>query len=337
MKSGLPKVMHDLCGRPMLAYVLEACREAGIADQWVVVGFGRESIVRGLGDVPGVRFVEQREQKGTAHAVMMCVEGLRDFHGDCVVIAGDMPMVRAATLRSLVESHRASAAAASIATTVLEDPAGYGRIVRGPEGEFERIVEHRDCDAAQLSIREVNPSYYCFDWPALAEVLPKIRPDNAKSEYYLTDALSLLRSAGRRVQAVTGVPAEDATGINSRADLAEVGRLMQRRIALGWMERGVTIVDPPTTWIDSRAQIGAETVIHPFSYIEGHARIGSGCVVGPFACVGDGAVLADGGHAGPGVLTALDTTLGDHRGTAGRRHVQVLRRPPAERGCAPGG
>ena len=328
MKTELPKVMHEVCGRPMLAHVLDACRGADIRKFYIVVGFAKEAIISAFGDEPGVQFVEQREQKGTGHAVMMCAEALKNINGDCVIIAGDMPLVRSQTLLDLVGSHRATCASASLATTVLEDPTSYGRIIRDVAGDFEKIVEHRDCSPQQLKINEVNPSYYCFDVQSLLSALPRLKNDNAKGEYYITDLLEIIKSDGKTVRATTNVPAIDATGINSRADLAEVNRLMQDRIANEWMERGVTIVDPANTWIDSRAQIGVETVIRPFSYIEGKARIGSGCVIGPYAYIADGAVIADGSQVGPGAITAMDCLLGDKR--QNKKQVQVLRRPPSQ-------
>lgn len=335
MKTELPKVMHDICGRPMVSHVMDACREAGIATLHLVVGFAKEMVVQAFRDQPDVRFVEQREQKGTGHAVMMCTEALKGFTGDVVVIAGDMPTIRSETLQRLLALHRAAGAAASIATTVLEDPTGYGRIIRGPEGRFERIVEHRDCTPDQLSIREVNPSYYCFDAQALFGALPKLRADNAKGEYYITDTLAIIRDGGGMVQAAVSVPAVDAVGINSRSELAEVAKVMQRRIQAGWMERGVTIVDPDNTWIDSRAMIGAETIIRPFTCIEGNARIGVGCVIGPFAYVEEGAAIEDGARLGPGVLRALDATTWGRAGKdqESRRNAQCARRPPAQTGC----
>ncbi|MFQ5428753.1 MAG: bifunctional N-acetylglucosamine-1-phosphate uridyltransferase/glucosamine-1-phosphate acetyltransferase [Phycisphaerae bacterium] len=333
MKTDLPKVMHDLCGQPMLSYVLSACRAAGIDTFHLVVGFGKDRLVRAYGDEPGLQFVEQREQKGTGHAVSMCTEALRAFDGDVVVIAGDMPMVRPETLRTLVHSHRAAGAAASLATTVLDDPAGYGRILRDAAGRFDRIVEDRDCTPEQKAIREVNPSYYCFDARSLFAAIPKLKPDNAKGEFYITDVLEILRAEGRPVRAATSVPAEDAVGINSRADLAAVAKVMQRRIQAHWMEAGVTIVDPGTTWIDVLARIGPESVIKPFSYIEGNARVGRRCVVGPYACLRRGAVIEDDASVGPGVFDALDS--GSPARSAGaaakpKRPTSVVRHPPAQ-------
>jgi bifunctional UDP-N-acetylglucosamine pyrophosphorylase / glucosamine-1-phosphate N-acetyltransferase len=328
MKTELPKVMHEVCGKPMLSHVLDACRGADIRKFYIVVGFAKDAIISAYGDEPGVHFVEQAEQKGTGHAVMMCAGALKGIQGDCVIIAGDMPLVRAQTLLDLVGSHRATCATASLTTTVLDDPTSYGRIVRDLAGDFEKIVEHRDCTPEQLRITEVNPSYYCFDIESLLSALPRLKNENAKREYYITDLLSIIKADGKTVRANTSVPAIDATGINSRADLAEVNRLMQDRIATEWMERGVTIVDPANTWIDSRAQIGVETIIRPFSYVEGSARIGSDCTIGPFAYIADGAVIADGSQVGPGAISALDCLIGDKR--IAKKQVQVLRRPPSQ-------
>ncbi len=330
MKTDLPKVMHELCGRPMLAYVLDACREAGIETFHIVVGFGKDAIINAFKDEPGVHFVEQKEQKGTGHAVLMCEEAFRSFNGDVVVIAGDMPMVRSQVLQTLVSGHQATGAAASIATTVLDNPTGYGRIVRDAAGDFERIVEHKDCNPKELAIREVNPRYYCFDARNLFAALPKIKPNNAKGEYYITDVLTILRDEKKSVRAATTLPAEDAVGINSRSELADVSKVMQRRIQSHWMETGVTIVDPGTTWIESGATIGEDSIIKPFTFIEVNARIGEKCVIGPYACITAGAQVENGQSVGPGLLTALDSTSA-HRNTSplDKRPGSVVRQPPA--------
>lgn len=335
MKTDLPKVMHEICGRSMLAHVLSACRAADINEFYIVVGYGKDIVIDAFRDEPGVHFVEQLEQKGTGHAVSMCTEALKGYSGDVVVIAGDMPMIRSETLRELIGGHRAAAVAISIATTFLDDPTSYGRIVRDAKGNFEKIVEDRDCTAEQREITEVNPSYYCFDAECLFGALPRITPDNAKGEYYITDVLGIVLADGKTVRASTTVPAADAVGINSRADLADVSKLMQRRIAADWMAAGVTIVDPATTWIDSRVRIGAESLIKPFSYIEGNARIGRGCVVGPYAYIADGAVVEDNATVGPGAFNAFDATMAGARPIhpLPKRSDRSLRRPPAPSGC----
>ncbi len=320
MVTDLPKVLHEVCGRPMLAYVLDACRGAGIKRLIVVVGYRKEDVIAAFQGEPGVSFVDQAEQKGTGHAVMVCRDALADFEGDVVVIAGDMPLVRSETLELLLDTHQSRTSAVTLATAVLPDPTGYGRIIRDKYGNLEGIVEESDCTPAQREIREVNPSYYCFDKRLLFEALDQVRPDNVKGEYYLTDALHILVGRGHRALAITAVPPEDAMGINSREHLAEVGRVMQNRIQRRLMASGVTIVDPPNTWIDVRAEIGRDTVIHPFSYIHGRVRIGRRCSVGPFAYLRDGTVLAD--DVVVGVFTELkNSTLGS--GTRAR-HLSYI-------------
>lgn len=294
MKSDLPKVMHEVCGLPMLRFVFDACRQAGIERIVVVVGYQKDCVIRGFANDAGLRFVEQIEQKGTGHAVLMARDALADFNGRVIVIAGDMPLIRGATLQSLIDAHGRTGATASLATTTLDNPFSYGRIVRDERGEFLGIVEEKDCTDAQRAIREVNPSYYCFERAALFSALQEVRPNNAKNEYYITDALKIIRERGGRVTAETSVPAIDATGINSRADLAQVAALMQRRIQAEVMDQAVTLVAPHLTWIEARATIGPESVIHPFTYVGAFARIGRGCEIGPFARVERGATVEDG-------------------------------------------
>ena len=293
MVTDLPKVLHEVCGRPMLAYVLDACREAGIERIVVVVGYRKEDIIHAFADEPDLHFVDQTEQKGTGHAVQICRDALDGFDGNVLVIAGDMPLVRPETLKLLVETHTRGNSAVTLATAVLDDPTGYGRIVRDAYGNLQGIVEHSDCTPQQLAIREINPSYYCFDRKLLFQALDNVRPDNVKGEYYLTDALHILIRQGHRAVAITAVAAEDAMGVNSRKELARVGKIMQERIQDRLMASGVTIFDPPNTWVDARARIGRDTVIHPFTYIHGRVTIGRRCSLGPFAYVRDGTKLAD--------------------------------------------
>ncbi len=293
MVTDLPKVLHEVCGRPMLAYVVDACRGAGIDRIVVVVGYRKDDVIAAFAGEPGLQFVEQTEQKGTGHAVQICREALADFEGNVIVIAGDMPLVRTETLTLLRETHDREHSAVTLATAILEDPTGYGRIVRDAYGNLQGIIEHADCTPEQLRIKEVNPSYYCFDKKLLFEALDSIQPNNVKGEYYLTSVLHILIHRGYRAVAVTAVAAEDAMGVNSRQQLAEVGKIMQARIQDRFMTSGVTIVDPPNTWIDARARIGRDTVIHPFTYIHGRVQIGARCSIGPFAYIRDGTHLAD--------------------------------------------
>ncbi|MBL7189586.1 MAG: NTP transferase domain-containing protein [Phycisphaerae bacterium] len=290
MNTQLAKVLHEVCGRPMLAYVLQACRKVGIKKIYVVVGFSGEQ-VKSRFDDDDIVWVQQAEQLGTAHAVMCCREHLKDFEGQTLILCGDGPLIRSQTLRTLIGKHEAGQSAATLATAVLDDPTGYGRIVRDAYGNIQGIVEHLDCTPEQLEIKETNPSNYLFNNKRLLEAIDNIKPDNVKKEYYLTDAISGLISTGHKVEAITAMQPDEAVGINSRAQLSAASKIMQRRIQARLMDDGVTIVDPGNTWIDARAQIGQDTVIEPFTYIHGEVKIGSGCRVGPFAYLRDGTVL----------------------------------------------
>ncbi len=291
MNTQLAKVLHEVCGRPMLAYVLDACRQVGVAKIYVVVGFSAEEVKEQFADGNDIIWVQQDEQLGTAHAVMCCKEHLKDFEGETLILCGDGPLIRADTLKKLIEMHESGQSAATLATAVLDDPSGYGRIVRDAYGNMQGIVEDSDCTPEQLSIKEINPSNYLFNNKVLFEALEKVKPDNVKKEYYLTDAVSGIIGTGHKVEAITALSPEEAVGINSRAQLSEASKIMQRRIQRELMENGVTIVDPDNTWIDARAQIGQDTVIEPFTYIHGEVKIGRGCRIGPFAYLRHGTVL----------------------------------------------
>jgi len=319
MNTLMPKVLHEVCGRPMLAYVLDACREVGVTKIFVVVGFSAEKVEERFGSTD-IEWVIQKEQLGTAHAVLCCKDYLKDFDGQTLVLCGDGPLIRSATLKTLIEKHEAEQSAATLATAVLEDPAGYGRIVRDAYGNMQGIVEHSDCTKEQLAIKEVNPSYYLFNNGILFEALENVRPDNVKQEYYLTDAMSGIIGTGHKVVAVTAVLPDEAMGVNSRRQLSEASKIMQRRIQRELMENGVTIVDPGNTWIDARARIGQDTVIEPFTYIHGEVEIGQGCRVGPFAYLRNGTVLKN--DVILGVYTEIkNATLDD--GVRARHHSYI--------------
>jgi len=285
MKSEAPKVLHHVCGKPMLWYVINACREAGVGRLVVVVGHRKDDVIAEFSGQNDITFVEQVEQKGTGHAAMVCADALHGFSGQVLVIAGDMPLIGSATLSALLDENARTRDAVTLATCMLDDPTSYGRIVRDEHGELAGIVEHNDCTDEQRAIREVNVSYYCYDGSRMFELLSRVPNDNAKGEYYITDTIKLSLAAGMGAGAVAAVPAEDAMGVNSRADLAVVSRLMQQRIARSWMDSGVTIVEPLLTWIETGASIGPETVIHPFSYVAAGATIGAGSTIGPHAHV----------------------------------------------------
>jgi bifunctional UDP-N-acetylglucosamine pyrophosphorylase/glucosamine-1-phosphate N-acetyltransferase len=230
MKSDLPKVLHNVCGRPMLAYVFDACLQAGCDRLIGVIGHRSEMVKAAFAGLDGkARWVIQEPQLGTGHAVMVCKDELAGLSGPVLVLAGDGPLLRPATLKKLLQTHLETQAACTLATSVLEDPAAYGRVVRDAAGELSGIVEYLDASPAQRQIKEVNVSVYCFDAAALRDVAARLTNNNAKGEYYLTDALSLLKADGKKLAAVAAVPAEEVLSINTLEQLAEVEGIMQRR------------------------------------------------------------------------------------------------------------
>ena len=229
MKTDMPKVLHEVCGRPMLAYVLDACRQAAVTRMYVVVGYGAEKVKQYFADAKDIVWVYQAEQKGTGHACLCCAEHLENFDGWTLVLCGDGPLIRPATIKKLLSTHN-ERTAATIATTVLESPVGYGRVIRDTKGNFKGIIEHKDCTAEQLKIKEINPSYYLFDNQALFQSLRKIKNDNAQKEYYLTDVLSVMLSEGKIVSAVIALPPEDAISVNTREDLQKVNEIIAGRL-----------------------------------------------------------------------------------------------------------
>jgi UDP-N-acetylglucosamine diphosphorylase/glucosamine-1-phosphate N-acetyltransferase len=233
MKSDLPKVLHPIGGRPMVAAVVQACRDAGCGRVILVVGYKQELVREAFAHDRGVEFCVQDQQLGTGHAVQSCAEAMRAGAaqpGQAVfVLAGDGPLIRAATLRALLARHRERGAAATLATSVIADPTGYGRIVRDAGGKFGGIVEHKECTPEQLRIREVNPSYYCFDAAALFQTLPRVKRQAVSGEYYLTDVPALLLAEGRVVEVIDAVPPEDVLSINTLEQLAEVDAIYRSR------------------------------------------------------------------------------------------------------------
>jgi len=234
MKSDLPKVLHPVCGLPMLTYVIDACRGAGCERIILVVGHRQELVRETYAAAGDVAYVEQIPQQGTGHAVMVCQKELASLEGPVLVLAGDGPLIQASTLRELLATHVQQQAACTLATSVLTDPAKYGRILRDGRGELQSIIEAVDATPEQLAIREVNVSVYCYDAAALRSVLPRLtNTTNKKGEYYLTDTLGLLRTDGQKLAAVAAVPPEDVISINTPDELAEVSRIMAGRNARG--------------------------------------------------------------------------------------------------------
>jgi len=290
MKTSLPKVLHPVCNQPMLSYVLDACRAVDCDRLICVTGFGAERVRSAYADQKDIVWVQQEPQLGTGHAVQLCRDVLEGVTGELLILAGDGPLVRAETLGQLLAVHRRRRAACTLATSIMESPGAFGRVIRDETGELVGIVEYLDATEAQHQIREVNVSLYCFDVPRLLEVIGQLRNDNAKGEYYLTDTLGMLRAREYALAAVPAVAPAEVLSINDRIQLAEVNRLMQRRIQDRHMLAGVTIEDPASTWIDPRASIGADTTLRAMTVLDGTCRIGRGCVIGPMVQLVDAEV-----------------------------------------------
>lgn len=294
MKSAVPKVLHEICGRPMLDYILRACFDAGCQKVIVVVGHGKEQVKDAFANEDRIIWVEQTEQLGTGHAAKMCQSALQKEHGDVFILAGDGPLIRGEVLRTLLNAHREERAAASMATAVLDNPFGYGRVIRDAEGNFVEIIEELDATPEQREVREIFPSYYCVKSEELSFALDRLTNNNKKREYYLTDIYAILRQAGRKVVAVQAVAMEDILAVNDRQQQADVDCIMQDRIHRELRSNGVTIVNSDSTYIESGVAVGRDTIIHPFSHIGRDASIGSDCVIGPFAYVAREAIIPDG-------------------------------------------
>jgi bifunctional UDP-N-acetylglucosamine pyrophosphorylase / glucosamine-1-phosphate N-acetyltransferase len=326
MGSDRPKVLHTVCGRSMLDHVVGAARELNPAELIVVVGHGRDQVTSHLAEhAPDARVVVQDRQGGTGHAVRTVLEEVNLGHGTVVVTYGDAPVLRGRTLAALVREHAAQQAAATALTTVMDDPTGYGRILRDAGGAIVEIVEEADATPEQRAIKEVNSGVYAFEASLLADSVKRVPTDNAKGEEYLTDVVAILQAEGQRVASVMEEDATDVFGVNDRIQLAQARRVLNARVLECWMRAGVTITDPSTTAIDVDVVIGPDAEIGPGTQLEGStvveagARIGPGCLlrdttVGAGATVThavcESAVIGPGATVGPFAHLLPGTTIG---------------------------
>jgi bifunctional UDP-N-acetylglucosamine pyrophosphorylase/glucosamine-1-phosphate N-acetyltransferase len=336
MKSKTMKVLHPVCGRSMIGHVVNAALAVEPEHLVAVVGNGRDQVgphVQGL--APDALLAVQETQEGTGHAVRVGVDALRDkagtASGTVVVMAGDTPLMRGATIAELVADHAASGRAITILTGEVENPFGYGRVIRDAEGSVTAIVEEKDADEQQASVREINSGVFAFDGEFLADALGRITNDNAKGEYYLTDVVGIAHADARPVGAFRIDDVMQTEGANDRAQLAALGRELNRRILDGWMRDGVTVVDPATTWVDADVVLAPDVTLLPGVQLQGATVVAEDAVIGPDCTlkdteVGRGAkvvrthaelaVIGDGASVGPFAYLRPGTHLGE-RGKIG--------------------
>ncbi|MFC3380912.1 bifunctional UDP-N-acetylglucosamine diphosphorylase/glucosamine-1-phosphate N-acetyltransferase GlmU [Couchioplanes azureus] len=282
MKSATPKMLHPLLGRTLLGHVLHAAEAAQASRTVVVVGHKADQVRAHLAEIePGATPVLQAEQNGTGHAVRIALEAIPEATGTVVVLNADVPLLRPETVEALVAAHENARTGATVLAAEVADPTGLGRIVRGADGNLERIVEERDASAEVRAIREINAGIYAFDATLLREALGKLSTDNDQGEEYLTDVFGILAAVGHPVGVYVAADSRETLGCNDRAELARLRSLLRDRINTAWMRSGVSIMDPATTWIDVTVTLEPDAVVDQNSQLQGSTRVATGAVVGP--------------------------------------------------------
>jgi bifunctional UDP-N-acetylglucosamine pyrophosphorylase / glucosamine-1-phosphate N-acetyltransferase len=311
MVSNTPKVMHELAGKPLLGHVLSTVSSLDSEGVYVVLRHKKELLSEYLtSHYPKAVLVEQDEIAGTGRAVEVSLEKIpHDFNGDLLVVSGDVPLMDVATLTALVESHRSSKASATILTAMIDDPSGYGRIIRSPEGTIAKIVEHLDASEAEAAIKEINAGVYVFDVAHLRQGLSHLDSHNAQGEKYLTDVAALMVDDNHTVVAEIVADNWLVHGINDRTQLSEVAKELNARICRGWQLSGVTILDPDTTWIDVEVSIGQDAVLHPGTHLRGTTKIGPLAEIGPDVVI-ESSTVEEGAKVGPFAYLRSGTVLG---------------------------
>jgi len=292
MKSDVPKVMHEILGIPMISYTVDSVRHAGIKDIVLVAGFGSGE-VEGFFKGTKIKAVLQKKLLGSGDAVNAARREILKSKGDCLVVYGDTPLIKPDTIKKLIAKHAASSAALTLLTAVLKNPAGYGRIIRNTEGRIIKIAEEDEAKDYKKEMKEINVGTCIFRHEDLFDALGKIGRENAKKEYYLTDAVKILSEKGRKIESVSIEDPEEMTGVNSRIELSQAACCIKNRILNELMLSGVTVQDPSTTTVYPGARIGADSVIYPNTVIESDVVIGRSCHIGPFAHLRHGTRVAD--------------------------------------------
>ena len=311
MKSKMPKVLHKVCGKPLSKWVIDASKAAGADKVCTVVGHKAETVKEVLGDV--CEFALQAEQKGTGHAVMQAIDVIKNSKGEVVILNGDTPLITAETINKAIEYHKNNGNQATVITAILDDATGYGRIVRDNDGSVLKIVEQKDASEEEKKINEVNSGMYVFDAQSLVYALDKITPNNAQGEYYLTDTLEILLSAGKKIGGYAISDNDEIRGINDRVQLNEAEKIMQKRINEYHMRNGVTMRNPEIVYIEDGVEIGNDTEICQNVTIKSGTKIGSDCVIGSGSML-DRAVIHDGVDVLSSVILESEVDEGTHVG-----------------------
>ena len=311
MKSKMPKVLHKVCGKPLSKWVIDASEAAGADKVCAVVGHKAETVKEVLGDV--CEFALQAEQKGTGHAVMQAIDVIKNSKGEVVILNGDTPLITAETINKAIEYHKNNGNQATVITAILDDATGYGRIVRDNDGSVLKIVEQKDASEEKKKINEVNSGMYVFDAQSLVYALDKITPNNAQGEYYLTDTLEILLSAGKKIGGYAISDNDEIRGINDRVQLNEAEKIMQKRINEYHMRNGVTMRNPESVYIEDGVEIGNDTEICQNVTIKSGTKIGSDCVIGSGSML-DRAVIHDGVDVLSSVILESEVDEGTHVG-----------------------
>ena len=278
MHSQKPKVLHQVCGKNILDYVVEASKECGINDIGVIVGFQAETVKDSLPSK--IATILQKEQLGTGHAVLQALPFFDEFQGNLIVLVGDAPLIRPETIKSLMSVHETNGYSVTVLTAEFDEPTGYGRMIKNSAAELIKIVEEKDASSEEKKVKEINSGMYCFDAQTLIFALKELQTNNVQGEYYLTDIIEIMRKMGKTAGTYTTPDYEDIQAINSKSQLAEAEAVMRRRINRKLMDSGVTMIDPATTYISSQSIVGQDTILYPGVILEGETAIGRDCTIG---------------------------------------------------------
>lgn len=295
MKSDMPKVLHTIFEKTLLGYVIDAVNNTGIADEnFVIVGHQAERVEEYINSkYANAKCILQSPQLGTGHAVSMAVPYLNDFDGEVIILCGDTPLITSDTLKEFVEAHRNMNSDITVMSAIFENPTNYGRVIRNSDNTLNSIVEEKDATLEQKAVKEINAGIYCLNWAKIKPAFSQLKTNNAQGEYYLTDIIKWGNEQNLSVNAYTLKDNEEIYGINSKSNLAEATKFLNRKIVNKHLANGVQIIDPSTTWISPETEIEADTIIYPSTYIEGKNKIGKHCKIGPYAHLRGDVVLED--------------------------------------------